>query len=300
MSPALTGARYPEDGRKRRVAITGASRGLGKVLLDHFRLRGWEAHGIARSGADHLADVTDPEQLNSAMQAICAPPDGPAGLDVLICCASRAVGGRLSDLPRDEALAAVQTDLAGTIAAVHCAQAYLRLCPGATVVLINSFAAFSGIPGFASYSAAKAAINALAQALRLEWEQQGPGVLQVFIGAIAQEGDIDRPAWNAAGRTWLRPMRPLLLFNSASLPIPPEAVANRIAKSLGRSEDLFVPRGLFWMDALARHLPGLFRILVRTFYRRRMPGMLGEVTATNSPPRAHQASPDSRPDFPAK
>ena len=292
--------RHPAEGNTRRVAITGASRGLGRVLLDHFRQSGWEAHGIARSGADHLADVTDPEQVARAMQAICAPADGPAGLDVLVCCASRAIGGRLMDLPRDEALAAIQTDLAGTITAVQCAQPYLRLRPVATVVLINSFAAFSGIPGFASYSAAKAAINAYAQALRLEWEQQGPDVLQVFVGSLTQDSETQRPAWNSAGRTYLRSMRPLRLFNSASLPIPPEAVANRIARALGRSEDVFVPRGLFWMEALSRHLPALFRVMVRTFYRRRVPEMLGETNAASSLPRDHQAWPDNRPDSPAR
>lgn len=63
------------------VVITGANRGVGRALADHFRARGDRVTGTARDGSgDILLDVTDPASL-----AACAGALQGQAVDLLVC-----------------------------------------------------------------------------------------------------------------------------------------------------------------------------------------------------------------------
>ena len=63
------------------VVITGANRGVGRALADHFRARGDRVTGTARDGSgDILLDVTDPASL-----AACAGALHGQAVDLLVC-----------------------------------------------------------------------------------------------------------------------------------------------------------------------------------------------------------------------
>ena len=264
------------DPAARRAVITGSSRGLGKALLQHFRNRGWDVAGFARTGEECLGDVNDPASVQHFMSAFCEPAGGDPGLDLLVCCASNAFGGRFEDVPPHEVASALAADATGAMVAVRTALPFLRQRPGSSVVLINSFAGFAGVPGFAAYSAAKASVDAFAQAIRMEMEGNDPAILQLFLGALEEDAQSVRTAWTQDGKTQLRPMRTLRLFPGASTPIATVDVAETIEGALGQSRDIYLPRSLALMHAMARHSPRLFRRLVRSFYQRRVPEMLGE------------------------
>lgn len=271
--------------RAKRAIVTGSSRGLGRSVVAHFRQRGWEVHGVARTGSEHIADVTDAERIGDVFAQACGSASNAAGLDLLVCCASNAMGGRLRDIPLDRVAKTIESDVIGAMVPARAALPYLRMRPGSTIVLVNSFAAFAGIPGFAGYSAAKAGLDAFAQAIRIENEGRSPAILQVFVGALEEDSEAARPAWNAQGETVLRAMRPLRLFAGASRPMPAERIALRIESALGRSRDLYLPPSLAWMHGCARRFPGAFRLLVRSFYRHRLPEMLAEIRPADSADR---------------
>ena len=63
------------------VVITGASRGIGAALAEHYADAGQEVIGTSRAaGADHPLDVTDP-----ASHAVFARSLGTRSVDLLVC-----------------------------------------------------------------------------------------------------------------------------------------------------------------------------------------------------------------------
>jgi NAD(P)-dependent dehydrogenase (short-subunit alcohol dehydrogenase family) len=91
----------------------------------------------------------------------------------------------------------------------YCAQAFARLVirqsQPATIVNISSISSTHNIPGRAAYSASKAALNSLTQALALEWARYNIRVNAVApshvnvakIRRAAQDGQLDLPAIEA-------------------------------------------------------------------------------------------------------
>lgn len=74
----------------KRVAITGASAGLGAAMVRAFVGAGWAVSGLSRRGLvpdvpgvhGVAADATDPKTLAAALQPL---TQAPGGLDALIC-----------------------------------------------------------------------------------------------------------------------------------------------------------------------------------------------------------------------
>ncbi len=64
------------------VLITGANRGIGKALLDGYRLRGSEVLGTARAAMETLLplDVTEPESVTTLAAKLAGRP-----IDLLVC-----------------------------------------------------------------------------------------------------------------------------------------------------------------------------------------------------------------------
>lgn len=259
----------------RRAIVTGASGGLGSAVLALLREQGWQAFGLARTGADLVADVRDPHWLGDAISRACGGEAAGEGLDLLVCCASASVAGHLRDMPADAAVAPLETDLSGAVQSVVAAMPYLRRRPGSTIVFVTSMAALGGVPGFATYSAAKSAIQTFADALRLEQAGTAPAILTLVLGRLDGSAIERKTAWTAAGPLPLRPMRAFRIFRSASAPTPVEAAARTIVDNLGRSGTLYLPRNLRLMAMVARHMPGLYRGMMRSFQRHRLPEMLG-------------------------
>jgi len=257
--------------RRRRAFVTGGSRGIGLAVAECLRRQGWSVVTFARSNADITGDVADADALRRAIAI--AAGEGGEGLDLLVCAASAAGGGLLRDIPPEELVRMVATDLVGAMLAARLALPHFADRPGVTIALISSMASFHGVPGFAAYSASKAATNRFAEALALE--QPNIAVVTLVLGTLADHPGTARPSWTGGETGTLGPSRRFRFFKSASDPLDPAHVAERLCGALGRGGTLYLPPSLRWMDMLSRCAPRLFGWFVSLYQTNRLPEVLG-------------------------
>ena len=175
------------------ILITGAAAGIGRATAERFARAGWfvgladvdeaAVQALARQlGPDraHVAhlDVSDPLAWARVLPAFCEA----AGqrLDVLFNNAGIAVTSLLEDAPLARHHRLVDVNLKGVINGCHAALPWLRRTPGARVINMCSASALYGQPMLATYSATKAAVRGLTEALDIEWARHGVRVVDVL------------------------------------------------------------------------------------------------------------------------
>jgi NAD(P)-dependent dehydrogenase (short-subunit alcohol dehydrogenase family) len=173
-----------------RVLVTGAGRGLGRVLAETLVARG---AGVVYGGArDPSAvtwpgvtpvrlDITDAEQVAAAAK-ICA--------DVDIVINNAGVMRFLPLLAAPDTAAAreeMEVNYFGTLAMCRAFAPVLAANCGGALVNILSIVAWFANPLNGSYSASKSAAWALTNAARIELRHQGTLVTGVFAGVIDTE-----------------------------------------------------------------------------------------------------------------
>jgi uncharacterized oxidoreductase len=161
-----------------RVLVTGGGSGIGLALARRLAVnnavviagRDLEKLQGAAQGLPSLRtwrlDVTDETQSAHAIENIVG---ALGGLDLLVNAAGTVQAYGLED-PDAAALTErdVQTNILGSLRMTRLALPYLRGEPEAAVVLISSVVAIAPAPGFAVYSATKAAVRSIARSFRRE------------------------------------------------------------------------------------------------------------------------------------
>jgi NAD(P)-dependent dehydrogenase (short-subunit alcohol dehydrogenase family) len=165
------------------VLITGASRGIGRELVNEALRRGaarvYAGTRTALEGGDSrikalTLDVTHPGQIQAAVKRV-------ESLDVLINNAGVDLHDGLSERAGLERHLAV--NLFGTYGVT---QAFLPLLARSRGAIVNvlSLAAVAPIPFTPAYSISKAAALSLTQSLRALWATRGVRVHGVFAGPV--------------------------------------------------------------------------------------------------------------------
>ncbi|HWH28096.1 MAG TPA: SDR family oxidoreductase [Mycobacteriales bacterium] len=174
----------------RSVLVTGAGHGIGQATAELFARDGWRVglfdvdvdavRDVARQlGGGAVAgqlDVADADGWAAALRTFTEPTGGV--LDVLVNNAGVLVSGPFADLPVTAQRRVVEVNLLGVLNG--CAAAFPHLRRGSCVVNLASASALYGQPGLATYSATKAAVCTLTEALDLEWEPLGIRVVDVL------------------------------------------------------------------------------------------------------------------------
>jgi len=172
-------------GATRNVLVTGCSSGLGRATALLLRERGWRVQATARADED-LAELTR-LGLEAVALDLCSSASIAAAVDTVL----RRTGGKLEglvnnagysqlgaveDVTRDELRAQFETNVFGTMELTGRLLPVLRAQRAGAVVFISSVCARVTVPYLGSYSASKAALEALVDALRLEMRGAGVGV----------------------------------------------------------------------------------------------------------------------------
>lgn len=159
--------------RDARIWIIGASAGIGAALARALAAEGARLVLSARDaqalealaqecpGARALPlDLARPGALAEAVAELAAP------FDAVICTAALYEPGPVAELDPAQAELLVRVNLLGTLEVARLCPPLLR--PGGQLVLFGSVAGYFGLPGGQAYSATKAAVNNLAETLRVE------------------------------------------------------------------------------------------------------------------------------------
>lgn len=224
------------------VLVTGASSGIGEATALALSAAGANLAGGARR-ADRLAtladkapgevlplnlDVTDQQSVQAA---VAATVEHFGGLDVLVNNAGVMLSGPIAGADTTEWTRMVETNLLGSMYAVHAALPHLLKSKG-TVLQVSSTSGRIASAGGAVYAATKFGVNAFSEALRQEVTAQGVRVVIVEPGFVSTElaDHISDPATRAAAQQMAASMRTL----------QPEDIANAVVYALTQPEHVAV------------------------------------------------------------
>ena len=183
------------------ILITGASRGIGKALLDSYAAAGATVIGTHRQpdeGAMRELDVTDP-----ASQARLATSLGDTAIDLLICNAGiyPDKGQALDDgYPAEMWAQGFATNVTGVFLTIRHLLPHLRRADQAKIAIISSqMASHTHAPGGSYiYRASKAAVLNLGRNLATDLAPEGisvgiyhPGWVRTDMGGSAAEISTD-------------------------------------------------------------------------------------------------------------
>jgi NAD(P)-dependent dehydrogenase (short-subunit alcohol dehydrogenase family) len=206
-----------EDPVDEAILVTGASGGVGSVLVEKLLKRGAKVAGVSRSGQQTVQGF--PEFLSVAADLASADGAGTAvrtvverftKIDGLVHTVGGFAFGALHELPEPEWRRMVDENLHAAYYLLRAALPPMRERRHGRIVILGSLAATQPHAGFSAYVATKAALHSLVQSVALE--NRG---LDITINAILP-GTIDtamnRQAMPDADRSrWLSPQKLALL-----------------------------------------------------------------------------------------
>jgi NADP-dependent 3-hydroxy acid dehydrogenase YdfG len=252
------------------VAITGASAGIGKALVEKLHARGAKVAVCARR-ADRLeelnnqfgrqllcvrADVAKPSEC---AMFVLAAAEHFGRIDTLVCNAGYGFVRTVADTTHEEMVKIFETNVFGTTDIIRAAVPIMKRQPlrddwRGQIMIVSSAAARRGLPFFGPYTATKAAQLSIAEALRVELKPDHIAVTSVHpVGTNTEFFDV------AEKQTGMRrPATDTKIRQTAS------TVARKMMRAIER------PRGEVWPLRAARWVLGLQTM---------MPGIADRVMA---------------------
>jgi NAD(P)-dependent dehydrogenase (short-subunit alcohol dehydrogenase family) len=181
------------------VLVTGAGRGIGKSIVVHLATRGWDVIAGVRNERDAatvtalspqrvssvILDVTDAGHIAALQESL------PERLDAVVNNAGVVVSGPMEAVSPDEWRKQLEVNVIGQLAVTQAVLPRLRRSRG-RVVFISSVNGRLSMPLIGAYCASKFALEAAADALRMELRPWHIGV------AIVEPAQTDTAMWRTA------------------------------------------------------------------------------------------------------
>lgn len=195
-NPQTHTAESPLAGRV--AVVTGASSGIGSAIARRLADAGAKVAGIARR-ADRLAelgpgvlpvtaDVADAKALAAAIDQVVQEL---GGLDLVVANAGIALPSAPGEVQLDEWQRTIEVNVGGVIATLAATVPHLKAAAAegrvADLVLTSSVGDTISLPGYAAYTASKAAVTKLCRDVRLELAPLGIRTLNLRPGVVVTE-----------------------------------------------------------------------------------------------------------------
>jgi NAD(P)-dependent dehydrogenase (short-subunit alcohol dehydrogenase family) len=252
--------------------VTGAASGLGRAIAARLIADGWQVvrldlPGPAWPPKDHESSAVD---LAFDVRDATAWADLQArlrrewpSLELLVNAAGVGAAGEVGTLPAEQWRRVLDTNLFGTALGCETFLPWLREQPRRThVVNVASIAASLAIPAMSAYSASKAGVVALSEAIAAECPRSRPGVTVVCPGFF-RSGLLD--TWHFTSHTAAREARRRMDATRWTS----DRIARRVLRAVHRNRR-YVVVGLRarWLWRLKRLAPRATTALMRLVYRR--------------------------------
>jgi NAD(P)-dependent dehydrogenase (short-subunit alcohol dehydrogenase family) len=189
--------------KKPTVLVTGASTGIGRTCALELAQRGCRVFAGVRKTEDGellqaqnaavtplLLDVTDQSAISGAARTLEVELAG-SGLDGLLNNAGISLSGPLECLPLELFERVMRVNATGQLAVTQAFLPLLRRAQGRIVFMSSESGRFT-LPLLGAYSASKFALEAVANAFRLEL---APANIRV---SVVEPGSIQSPIWQKA------------------------------------------------------------------------------------------------------
>jgi NAD(P)-dependent dehydrogenase (short-subunit alcohol dehydrogenase family) len=154
------------------ILITGASSGIGRACAERLGAQGHRVYGTSRKPAGGASPVTmlemDVTREADVDRAVSAVLQAESRLDVLVNNAGSGVAGAVEDTTLDEARAQFETNFFGPLRVCSAVLPHMRAQRSGLIVNVSSIAGSVPLPFQGIYSATKAALGAMTEALRME------------------------------------------------------------------------------------------------------------------------------------
>jgi short-subunit dehydrogenase len=200
---------HTELTNKSWVLITGASSGFGVEFDRQYAEQGHALVLVARRldrlqkiadglrqqfGTEVVVEQVDLSDVAAIIQLHQRLRERDIAIDILINNAGHGLQGPFIDSKLDAALSMVQLDIASLTAVTHVFAQDMRARGRGKILLVASLLAYQGVQNFAVYSAAKAYVLRLGEALHREFKRDGvtvtalcPGMSDTGFAAAAQQ-----------------------------------------------------------------------------------------------------------------
>jgi NAD(P)-dependent dehydrogenase (short-subunit alcohol dehydrogenase family) len=240
------------DVRGKTVFVTGAARGIGAAAAERLHARGANValvgleperleENAARLGeraSFHEVDVTD---LHALQEAVAATVERFGSIDVAIANAGIAFAGGLASEPVEHVERTLAVNLLGVwrtdravIEEITRSQGYL--------LNISSLSAVAHTALMGPYTCAKAGVEALTDALRMETAPTGARVGCAYFGFI--DTDLVKASFARPAAQAMQDRLPAFLTNPAPLSTAIDAIEDGVARRAAR---VWAPR---WVGAM--------------------------------------------------
>lgn len=164
------------------VFVSGASRGLGKSLVEVFRAEGHRTFGGMRVPQGDGSIALNVREVPSCDAAVRQVVDAAGGIDILVNNAGVYLGGPVAELDQDAFKETLDVNLLGAWRLTKATLPHMRR--GGTIAMISSLSGLVGLPDDGAYAASKFALEGLSQSLATELAPLGIRVLMFEPGRI--------------------------------------------------------------------------------------------------------------------
>ena len=179
-------------GDQRVVLITGCSSGIGRALAEEYLKRGDRVVATARN-PESLADLVGDECLALALdvtdgasidRAVTESVEWAGRIDILVNNAGYALVGPMAEIAIGDLRRQFETNVLGAVEMIQAVVPHMAAAGGGCIVNIGSVSSLLATPFGGAYSASKAALHLLSDALRPEVAPFGIHVLVVRAGGV--------------------------------------------------------------------------------------------------------------------
>ena len=172
---------------KKVIIITGASAGIGFATAEYFGKKGHHVYGLSRKKVESsyfssfATDITDRTQIEQSISEILKVE---SKIDVLINNAGMGMVGAVEDSTKEDISRLFDLNLSGSVQMMTAVLPIMRAQNQGKIINISSIGSEMGLPFRGFYSASKAALDKVTEAIRYEVAEWNIEVCSLHLGDI--------------------------------------------------------------------------------------------------------------------